>query len=298
MLFGMNGGCALVLRGKLYVGGVSIARLDDNDFFVQVYDPEKDEWSRMPRSPMRLFAMAIVNQQLVLVGGASRGVLGFIGGSTWSTILAWEPASQAWTTPYPNMPTSRHSSAAVGYQQFLVVAGGYQMLSFLSAVEILNTATKQWHTAAKLPMACSTLTPAVVGDTLYLLGGCVGVTSPNEKMLSISLSALISDDTSQPARPHSDWEVTGSRLTWSTAVSLHGSLLAVGGKDVGTGCKSSAIHLYNPKTKGWTKIGDLPTALSQCSCAVLSSGELAVLGGSDEQDSSTNKAYFGTVKYE
>ncbi len=37
---------------------------------------------------------------------------------------------------------------------------------------------------------------------------------------------------------------------------------AVGEKDDGTGYKSSAIHLYNSKTKGWTKIGDLTTALS------------------------------------
>ncbi len=75
-------------------------------------------------------------------------------------------------------------------------------------------------------------------------------------------------------------------------MSLHNSLLAVGGEDDRNG-HSSAIRLYNYQTKRWTKVGDVPAALFQCSCAVLSSGELVVLGGQGEGHHS-NEVYFGT----
>ena len=42
---------------------------------------------------------------------------------------------------------------------------------------------------------------------------------------------------------------------------------------------SKDIHLYLPESKKWTKVGDLPTARSLCSCILLPSGELLVAGG-------------------
>ncbi len=123
------------------------------------------------------------------------------------------------------MPTARHAAAAVSYQQFLVVAGGYdQSGSDLNTVNILNSSTKQWVTAAPLPTVCYQLSPALVGDT------------------------------------------------------LNNSLLAVGGRD-DRDKERSAIYHYNPHSKRWTKVGDVPAALSLCACTALPSGELMVLGG-------------------
>ncbi len=190
------------------------------------------------------------------------------------------------------MPTARWAAAAVGYQHFLVVAGGWGGRSYLTTVEILNTSTKLWCTAAPLPLGCSGLTPALVGDTLYLLGGVSG--SPNKQLFSTSLPALVSHATSTPPAPPPTREVSDAELTHSTAVSLHNSLVAVGGED-DRNRYSSAIHLYNPQTKRWTKVGAGPAALSLCSCAVLSSGELVVLGGLCGDRRRSNKMYFGTL---
>ncbi len=290
MLFGTNGACAVVVNGKVYIGGGGAGRAEDK-YIIQVYTPESDGWSRLPECPVRWFSIAIVLQQLVLVGGYSRDR------HDQSTILVWDSTSQRWTTPYPNMPTARASPAAVGYQQFLVVAGGH-VGSRLTTVEVLNSSTKQWSTASSLPIGCSDLTPALVGDTLYLLGGFTGLTglhvySPNKQMFSVSLPALVSHAVSTPRAPSPTWEATDTELTRSTAVSLHDSLLAVGGED-DQNRRSSAIRLYNPQTRHWTKVGDVPAALSKCSCTVLPSGELIVLGGQGERYRST-KLYIATV---
>ncbi len=285
MPFGTSGACAVVLNGKVYIGGRVAGRYED-EYVIQVYTPESDGWSRLPECPVKWFSIAIVLQQLVLVGGRSYG------GRDQSTILVWDSTSQRWTTPYPNMLTARASPAAVGYQQFLVVAGG-DGGSYLTTVEVLNSSTKRWSSVSPLPIGCSHLTTAVVGDTLYLLGGWTGLSSRNKQMFSISLRALVSHAVSTPRAPPPTWEVTGTELTCSTAVSLHDSLLAVGGRDGHR--RSSTISLYNPQTRQWTKVGDVPAALSSCSCTVLPSGELIVLGGWGEDDRRSTKLYIATV---
>ncbi len=272
MLFGTVRACAVVLNGEVYVGGGGADRHKD-DFIIQVYSPESDGWRGLPQCPVRLFAMAVVNQQLVVVGGRSHNH------QVQSTVLVWDDTSRRWTTPYPNMPTARGSAAAVSYQQFLVVAGGYdQSERDLNTVNILNSSTKQWVTATTLPKARFDLSPTLVGDTLYFLGGFSGNDTPSKQMFSTSISALISHATSSSRAPPPNWDVTNTKLTRSTAVSLNNSLLAVGGRDA-RGKDSSAIYHYNPQSKRWTKVGDVPSALSLCSCTALPSGELMVLGG-------------------
>ncbi len=271
MLFGTGQAYAVVLNGEVYVGGGSVASGEDL-YSIQVYSPESDGWRRLPKCPVRWFAMAVVNQQLVVVGGCSRN------DQFQSTVLVRDSTSRRWTTPYPNMPTAMIYAAAVRYQQFLVVAGGYdQSNSELNTVNILNSSTKQWVTAAPLPTARCQLSPALVGDTIYLLGGLADYT-PSKQMFSTSISALISHATLSSRAPPPNWDVTDTKLTRSAAVSLNNSLLAVGGED-DSDEESSAIYHYNPQSKQWTKVGDVPTALSRCSCTALPSGELMVLGG-------------------
>ncbi len=272
ILFGTYQACVVVLNGKVYVGGGNTARDEDN-FIIQVYSPESDEWSKLPECAVRYFIMAVVNQQLVLVGGDN------LNGQVQSTVLVWDSTSRHWTTPYPNIPATRCAAAAVSYQQFLVVAGGYDdSLMDLNTVEILNSSTKQWVTAAPLPTARFDLSPALVGDTLYLLGGLSGTNTPSKQMFSTSISALISHATSSSRAPPPNWDVADTKLTHSAAVSLNNSLLAVGGKD-DRDKSSSAIYHYDPQSKRWAKVGDVPSALSQCSCTALPTGELMVLGG-------------------
>ena len=60
-------------------------------------------------------------------------------------------------------------------------------------------------------------------------------------------------------------------------------LLTVGGStnsDCSDPDPTTIVQLYNPTSNEWTNIGDLPQAVYNCYCTVLS-GELLVLGGLD-----------------
>ena len=75
----------------------------------------------------------------------------------------------------------------------------------------------------------------------------------------VDLNELITRAVSKLATP-TLWQVTSDTpLNRSNPLSVGGSLLAVGGRD---DCliPSSSIHLYQPDTRRWVKVGDLPTA--------------------------------------
>ena len=69
-------------------------------------------------------------------------------------------------------------------------------------------------------------------------------------------------------------------LMKSAPLSIGRSLLAVGGED-DRDSPSSSIHLYQPDTRRWVKVGDLPIARHSCTCSVLPSGEFVVAGGQE-----------------
>ncbi len=78
------------------------------------------------------------------------------------------------------------------------------------------------------------------------------------------------------------WQtIENTPLKWSAPLSIGRSLLAVGGRDDKIN-PSSWIHLYQPDTRRWVKVGDLPTARYNCTCSVLPSGEVIVAGGLDD----------------
>ena len=75
--------------------------------------------------------------------------------------------------------------------------------------------------------------------------------------------------------------------TWTTCrphgptpLSIRGSLLAVGGRDKDDKAVT-AIHLYQPDTGEWVKVGDLPTPRYRCTCAMITDREILVAGGAD-----------------
>ena len=184
------------------------------------------------------------------------------------------------------MNTPRTDPAVSTYHQRLVVAGGCDD-SHLVSVEILNTSVShcQWLSATGLPVSCSRMSAAITHGTLYLLGGTL-----DKKVLSVSLSAL-----TQNTKPSAVWRtLPDAPLEGSTAIAVHGSLLAVGGSHDRQ--RSSAIHVYNQEKNAWNKVGDLPTERSSCACCLLPSGEILVAGGVDRNGKWTSRMDAAAVK--
>ena len=259
---------AVVIGSDVYVGGgygVNAER-------VMVYSLQTGTWRTLPPYESRYFGMAVVNNQLVLVGGLSKSTR-----RVTNVLGLWDERSQTWTHPFPVMPTARQSLSVISYQKWLVTAGGRDERGLYSnKVELLDTLSGQWYEDSPLPKGCDEMSSAISGNMWYLSRGYSSVTESNKHVLSVCLDVLISQAVSQSAgtTSPSPWQTLPELpVTHSTALIIRGSLLTVGGRD------SSAIHLYKPNRRSWVKVGHLPTQREQCACIVLPSGEIFVAGG-------------------
>ena len=232
---------------------------------IHRYDPQTQQWTRLPPYKYCYFTLAEVNNQLTVVGGEDV----FYPYKTSNEVAVYS-ISEGWVQPYPHMNTPRRYPSVCTYHHHLVVAGGCDGVD-LATVEIFDTISNgQWLSTAPLPLSCNSMSSSIIQDELYLLGGSLG-----KQVLSISLPAL-----TQTEKPPAQWHtLPNAPLEFSTAIALYGSLLAVGG------ChnkqRSSAIHFYNQKKNMWIKMGDLPTIRDYCTSCLLPSGKILVAGGQD-----------------
>ena len=282
----MGGGIqAVVIGSDVYVGGGEC----QNAATVMVYSLQTRTWRTLPPYESWSFGMAVVNNQLVLVGG-------------WSTLThkvtnvlgLWDKRSQTWTHTFPVMPTARDSLSVISYQKWLVTAGGKDGRAYSNKVELLDTLSGQWFEGSPLPKECKQMSSAISRNMWYLSGGYTSISVSNKHVLSVCLDVLISQAVSQstgttsPPTP-SPWQtLTELPVKGSTALIIRGSLITVGGWD------SSAIHLYQPSRRSWVKVGDLPTKRQECACIVLPSGEIFVAGG-DSGVFYTNRVDIATI---
>ena len=260
--------CAVVLQRKVYIGG-GYAVNDSDACTVQVYDVERDEWSRLPRHQYMQFGMTILESHLTLVGGRDASTR-----KETNELAVFDTTSQEWTYPHPPMPTPRYRPAVSTYTIWLLVVGGCCGRN-LATVELLNTSTKQWLTASPLPMLFSHMTSSTLQDYFYLV-------TNHKQVLCVSLPDIVSQTVNQSATSKSPalwWRLPDTLLKCSAAIVVCGSLLTVGGRYDYT--KSTDIHLYLPESEQWTKVGDLPNVRGYCSCVVLPNGELLIAGGED-----------------
>ena len=139
-------------------------------------------------------------------------------------------------------------------------------------------ASRRWYIAQSLPNPRSELKSTLIGNTLYLMGGLDHDGYTTKAVHYVDLNELIAKAPSNLDTPTLWQTLQEVPLARSAPLSIGRSLLAVGGEDDGNN-PSSSIHLYQPDTRRWVKVGDLPTARYNCTCSILPSGEVVVAGG-------------------
>ena len=106
MPFGMDGYVqSVVVQGRVYVGG-GYAGFKSDNYIVMEYDLSSGKWTKLPPYEVKFFAMAVINNQLVLVGGIKSDL-----------VCVWRAESQKWTQNFPEMPTGRSLCSAVVYNE-------------------------------------------------------------------------------------------------------------------------------------------------------------------------------------
>ena len=270
MPFPMSGNIqSVIIQEMMYVGGGDAPA--NNIYVVMTYNIISQEWSQLPQYTACWFAMTVIHNKLTLVGGyhnyRSTNVLG-----------VWDANGRKWTCPYTSMPTPRHSSSAVVYRQWLIVAGGWSGETSLSSDEVLDISINQWYRVPSTPIPWSCMKSAVVGDTWYLMGGLCKDRA-TDQVYSVSLSVLISHINNTSERI---WNTISSlELHDTTPVYMGESLLAVGGRrsqlleDV-----STILHYITDSDGKWTEVGQLPMPSYGSICTITSNSRILVAGGS------------------
>ena len=271
---------AIVIGGKVYLGGGK----SESSKQVMVYEPKHEVWATLPHYQYELFAMTVIEDQLVVVGGEehrSRKKTNVLG--------VWDDALCYWTHPLPPMQTACSSPSVVNYHdKWLVAAGGSgDGGADLFTVEVMDICNDQWYSAPPLPIPASRMSATIIDSTMFVLGGCSGYYF-FKNVFKVDIIELVSQAIRQEVTPdkktcgvpaQTPWQkLPDTPFSQSTAVTLNGALLAVGGHDC------SAIHLYHPESRSWVKAGDMPTERVQCASTVLPHGEVLLAGGTDTEE--------------
>ncbi|WP_033289141.1 Kelch repeat-containing protein [Amycolatopsis jejuensis] len=167
--------------GRVYVaGGVHFTadgRLTTTNR-VEVYDPRRNSWSEVAPLPV-----ALNHPNLAAVGGRLYVLGGLAGGDSWRAVpdsYVYEPWTGRWT-PLPPMPSgTERGSAAMGVRGTRIyLAGGMRTLTprdgglqdTVDTVSSYDVVTGRWETLPSLPQARDHAGGAMIGRTLYVVGG-------------------------------------------------------------------------------------------------------------------------------
>ena len=292
---------AVVLNGTMYCGY-------DANCKVYAYHISSSSWSLTPDTPCGGFALAVIDGLLTAVGGYGADGLK---NTNKLLSLTGEGSGRRWTEKFPPMPTERCSVSALCTGTTLIVAGGRgrgrgDKNETLKTVEVLNTETREWYTAADLPQPLAMSSTALCGDLVYLLGGVDKDKNFTKLVYSCSLTSLLFSTGSKSlggrlvstltrSSKGSPWNrVADLPVELSTAVSLHGQLLAIGGEDSKFE-PTTAVHMYQPTTNSWEVISHMTTVRRCCLSAVLPDNQLMVVGGWTTSNKKCDSVEFGTV---
>jgi hypothetical protein len=267
-----------IVDGKVYVS-------ESQRPGILEYNPDTDAWVDLP-TPTKGHGMVSHNGKLTLVGGlTNESRLA----SLTSKIQVWDSDSKQWTEPYPPMTIEQTKVDCASYQHYLIIVGWRKLNKLFgttTSVEILDTKSGQWFKAPPMLQPkyyFSGIQSMVIGKSLYINFMLPSLVYDNINFLwRVSLPTLISHTIQGKHHVTSILKKMPNVPHYHTALfSIGNMLLTAGGLSIGlfTDKTTPDIHLFNPHTNKWLKIGELPEPRSSCACTVLPSGKLLVAGG-------------------
>jgi len=254
------------LDGKVYV-----STLDSRYGYCDslVYDSSKDQWSTLPALPCAHFSLVTVpdRKQVLAIGGImnNKEVIEFS-----SKVFLWDENNRKWITPYPNMPTARSRCTSISHGSMVIVIGGETFRNprkLTRAVEVLHIeGHSHWSIIEQLPLAVFEAIPLIVNDKLCV---AVGYDTPNTvtcDILTASLPELLQSSNNNTSSSHV-WNKLPDMTYSSWSINHYqGHLITFGGghrveqpdQEKPVWESVSLMHVYNPHTKTWDYVGDIP----------------------------------------
>jgi len=168
-----EGACTAAINGKIYVAYGYDSSFGDTSF-LRIYDVNTNTWSLGPAAPL---PMRSEGYRGVALGGKLYCMGGRFGGAL-SDVDSFDPVSNTWTT-LASMPDGRAGMTAVAWNGSIYTFGGRAGTAPCNGPTATNNtirrydpSTNTWSNAGNLVVKRSDATAAVVGDKIYIFGGC------------------------------------------------------------------------------------------------------------------------------
>ena len=242
------------------------------------YNTASKAWFQVLNYPycMNGVSLAIVRGQLTGIGG--NGDNGYT-----NKLFSFQAGVQKWSEIFPPMPSTRANASVLVIGNKLIVIGGKNETTSLKTTDVMDIDTRQWYTSRlELPEAVKEASITIHEDRVYMLGGSGdrkrAVYTCPIRDLTLPKSTPFAGG-SRPAGAVLKWSrIANLPADYSSCVSFHGNLLAIGGEDSGNN-STTAIHAYDPSTNTWKLTNHMLTGRSRCFAVVLPDGQLMVVGG-------------------
>ncbi len=297
--------CGVFYKNQLHVGGGCTGSPKANST-IYAYSPDVDMWKVLPSCSLKWFAMAVWKKELVLIGGKEGCVEKLV---MTDKLAVWN--NNKWEYTLPPMKIARVFPVVLVHGNYLVVTGGRRgHLGY--TVEVLNSATMQWHCLPSLPINCFPHNTTVCGGHFYMMNQKTG------KIVHADISVIMAQKEDSKLERRSPDELSdGSSDSVPSDVSDNeaGSLwcpipkapvtplrmTTIGGYVVvfshgNSGDGNLIIHAYFPETDSWSEIGKFPGVNSSISCISSPEKQLYILGGDAINSKYSQKIFHAKMK--
>jgi N-acetylneuraminic acid mutarotase len=277
--YGVTGLSAVVLvSGKVLMSGS----------YAEIYDPVADSWQ---------FSVPIPTTGLPPEQTGSDGTTAilmadgrvFVGGQI------YDPVAQTWNYPGTSVPTASGATTTALQNGQALVVGGVNWGTTAEADYYSSTPSAMVFdpaSGAQTPLGSAAhagynAASSVLTDGRVLVTGGIG---------SPGLGGLMAGDTGVTSADLFD----ATTNTWTAAAPMsvdreghvqttlaNGFVLVTGGSngyDGGSAAVLASTEVYNPATNAWTTAGSMSTARYQHTATLVGSGNVLVVGGSNQPD--------------
>lgn len=277
---------AVWLNELVYLGGGYEPDLRPS-YRIDIYNPVDDSWGLPISSPQSLFAMATVDNHLIIVGGEDL---------TWKITNKLLVLDGGQLKEYSTLRAPRKLATAFSHHKMLIMVGGEDERHIkLSSTELFDISTKQWFTCSDLPQPYYWLQPVILGNAVYLLGGLDQDGNHSTAVFAASLESLSSHQLR--------WTSNTPNTLWCSCAPViinSDRLIVVGGlKKTNETTKKNKIKLttniysLNRVAHNWEAIGDIP--LTRHALAGVSlDNRIIVFGGNDDTTQCTGNVWISS----
>ena len=226
----------------------------------------EDKWEKLPQCPYNNSGLVVIDSGLTAVGG-------WDGHSPTNKLFTLRQSR--WVEEYPPMNTARTSPAVVstsdgGHMNVIAIGGLGDGGGLIDAVELFHTGRRSWSRLTSLPQPLTLPSATICGNQLHVIG-------LDGDGYSCSVQALLSSNQPIGSQSRTPTWTPLPRLpvTYSTAATLCGQLVIIGGKRDG----SSVNSIHQLVDGQWVNIGSMSSDRYKCLVVSPSPDKMVVVGG-------------------